>query len=1283
MSSKKSFESAAYALVGWLFLASGATAELAFDDVSDLSGVSSIRSETWGASWGDVNGDGYPDLFVGNHRNTASLFQNNVDGTFTDIALQADVDRGWTFTPKDTHGAAWGDFDGDGDQDLALPHKFLFENVDGVLRDITASLPLPRCCGSSAAWLDHNNDGLLDLTLRPESGRFGQGLPGGGFQSTTGTGINCGNGTRANASQFLQLSDLDGQGRMEVLCGSFDGSYPTQDRIYSLGSGIATAMTLATVKPVRDAAIADFDNDGDMDLLLVRGAIRISDIVQVDERRIEAFMNVTLDNVKRFRFAGSGEVTFEIDWNEGDEGGQSNRTGRPWERMRIGSAGTAPAAATFTLNSSEPATHGLISFDPATDKVLAIGYDPVAGEWEVALPGAFANEVAWFAVTSPTPIVAGAMTGTTVNDRPLTPALLSNDGSGTFADVGSARGLAPELCVSAVAGDFDNDMDIDLYLVCRGGSSNLPNVFYENRGDGQFDRRVLASAAGPVGVAVGAQALGAGTGESVVSADYDLDGFLDLFVTNGMNLRPRNYGGPHSLFRNRGNGNNWLLFDLRGTASSPDGIGAQVYVRTPDGRAQRLERNGGYHRWSQNHKRLHVGLAGNSTADVEVRWPSGTVDLHADVPANALYRLNEGGVIEILPAGRPRPYRCGQPAYSQGADQALYLWQNCFSGQWQLRATGGGTDTRYTGQIRSSVALAAPVAANLEGNDSLTQPTAQQISFDLRSGAFGQDGFSFTLPADANSCFEVTMDPGAPVRVGEQGRPFAGAFTLPDLAPCDAGATFQASYAASDTDVLNLATAEALLASGGVATVSANLLAIDLLGGADSGRFPGAQPFPFDDRFALRVTGTFRVDAPGEYSFLTRNDDGVQLRIDGVEVIRDDDVHSAEDFFGTIPLAAGAHTLDLVYFESGGDALLEVAMARGRHDAVDGAFRPLLPAADRPIDTDTDGLPDDVDNCPFVANPDQANSDGAADGGDRCDTDDDNDGLADGAETSLGTDPRNPDTDGDGLYDGEDPDPLIPAAGPNPFCGAPQINSATVRATFLWSECDGTDRWFLRTTGGGATSLVRFSGALIDAGAAPALAPFSLEANDQLQLIAPDERVEYLLSIYNRGIDGFDFTAMPDTCLLLTDTLPLLTGRDAQPSLLRQLRLRDGAPCPLAADTDGDGLSDDEERALGTDINSPDTDGDRLTDSDEVRIYGTDPLARNTDLDGLTDFVEVQFKGTDPLNPDTDGDGLSDGAEASQSGLGTDPLRADTDGGGVDDGAEVAAGTDPLDPSDD
>ena len=119
------------------------------------------------------------------------------------------------------------------------------------------------------------------------------------------------------------------------------------------------------------------------------------------------------------------------------------------------------------------------------------------------------------------------------------------------------------------------------------------------------------------------------------------------------------------------------------------------------------------------------------------------------------------------------------------------------------------------------------------------------------------------------------------------------------------------------------------------------------------------------------------------------------------------------------------------------------------------------------------------------------------------------------------------------------------------------------------------------------------------------------------------------------------------------------------------------------SDLDNDGLLDKDEYLASTDPSKTDTDGDGLTDAEEIQQYGTDPASADSDGDGLTDAEEIQQYGTDPLAADSDGDGLSDFAEVNgTTGYVTDPLSGDSDGDGMDDGDEIANGYNPTDASD-
>jgi hypothetical protein len=188
-------------------------------------------------------------------------------------------------------------------------------------------------------------------------------------------------------------------------------------------------------------------------------------------------------------------------------------------------------------------------------------------------------------------------------------------------------------CVSLAAGDFDNDGDVDLYLVCTERTKNAPNILYENDGNGNLVK---------VPKAGGAEGSRQGRGNQVVTADFDRDGFLDLFVTNGAGSYPAFADeGPHQLFRNLGNANNWLEIDLEGVVSNRDGIGAKVILDT-GGKVQVRQQDGGMHSFSQDHARIHFGLGAQKQVDaLTIFWPSGAVQHLKDIQANQILVVRE------------------------------------------------------------------------------------------------------------------------------------------------------------------------------------------------------------------------------------------------------------------------------------------------------------------------------------------------------------------------------------------------------------------------------------------------------------------------------------------------------------------------------------------------------------------------------------------------------------------------------------------------------------------
>lgn len=77
--------------------------------------------------------------------------------------------------------------------------------------------------------------------------------------------------------------------------------------------------------------------------------------------------------------------------------------------------------------------------------------------------------------------------------------------------------------------------------------------------------------------------------------------------------------------------------------------------------------------------------------------------------------------------------------------------------------------------------------------------------------------------------------------------------------------------------------------------------------------------------FALRFRGTLTVPKEGEYKFWTRSDDGSRLFIDGKKVVENGGIHPAQDRDGKMKLAAGDHTIEVVYFDGGGQTEFKVS----------------------------------------------------------------------------------------------------------------------------------------------------------------------------------------------------------------------------------------------------------------------------------------------------------------------------------------------------------------------
>ncbi len=274
--------------------ASGAAAQV-FEDRTYLAGLGSVTGAN-GVAVADYDGDGDPDLYVvvrapydpGDTRTWSRLFANRGNGVFDDrtreagVAGTAGVGLPSTAGNGAKLGAAWGDYDGDGDPDLYLTNagpNQLLRNDGGTFTDVTAEARLAGRAthlSTSALWVDGDLDGDLDLYVgvwedyapfaeRDLRNPYFENLGDGTFRER---GVEVGLGDAGKTYATVPL-DADGDGDIDF----YDANDFGPNRLYlNAGDGTFTEGTAAA--GLEDAgegmglALGDVDGDGLEDVFL-------------------------------------------------------------------------------------------------------------------------------------------------------------------------------------------------------------------------------------------------------------------------------------------------------------------------------------------------------------------------------------------------------------------------------------------------------------------------------------------------------------------------------------------------------------------------------------------------------------------------------------------------------------------------------------------------------------------------------------------------------------------------------------------------------------------------------------------------------------------------------------------------------------------------------------------------------------------------------------------------------------------------------------------------------
>jgi len=229
--------------------------------------------------------------------------------------------------------------------------------------------------------------------------------------------------------------------------------------------------------------------------------------------------------------------------------------------------------------------------------------------------------------------------------------LYRNNHDETFDDITFSSGMGNKAIflsgVSMKFFDYDNDGWVDIFQVNGSMLDNIhlyhseetypmPKLMYRNLGKGKVEK---------ISEALGPDFMKPTAGRGCAVGDYDNDGDLDVAVINR--------GDYIQLLRNDGgNAHNWLQVRLIGTKSNRDGRGSWLKL-VSEGFTQNQQAKGGMSYMSAHDLRVHFGLGQRKTIELlEITWPSGTVDKLTNVPINQIITVKEGE--GIVPGKFPR-----------------------------------------------------------------------------------------------------------------------------------------------------------------------------------------------------------------------------------------------------------------------------------------------------------------------------------------------------------------------------------------------------------------------------------------------------------------------------------------------------------------------------------------------------------------------------------------------------------------------------------------------------